>query len=64
MNFIHGLKEFFSFRSPQKPTLPFSVLFKKFRSILERNNRILELMADMGDKLGASTYLIASTSWI
>jgi pyruvate,water dikinase len=28
------------------------VLFKKFRSILERNNLILELMADMGDKLG------------
>ncbi|MGA2938898.1 MAG: PEP/pyruvate-binding domain-containing protein, partial [Syntrophobacteraceae bacterium] len=52
MNFIHGLKEFFSFRSHQKPTLPFSVLFKKFRSILERNNSILELMADMGDKLG------------
>jgi pyruvate,water dikinase len=32
--------------------LPFSVFFKKFQSILERNNRILELMADMGDKLG------------
>ena len=30
----------------------FSLLFKKFKSILERNNRILELMADMGDKLG------------
>ncbi len=52
MNVIHGLKEFFSFWSPQKPALPFSVLFKKFRSILERNNTILELMADMGDKLG------------
>lgn len=32
--------------------LPFALLFKKFKSILERNNRILELMADMGDKLG------------
>ena len=32
--------------------MPFSILFKKFRSILERNNLILELMADMGDKLG------------
>jgi pyruvate,water dikinase len=52
MDIIHGLKKLFSFRSSQKPTLPFSVLFKKFRSILERNNRILELMADMGDKLG------------
>ena len=52
MDVIHGLKELFSFWSPPKPTLPFSVLFKKFKSILERNNRILELMADMGDKLG------------
>lgn len=32
--------------------LPFLVLFRKFRSILERNNRILEIMSDMGDKLG------------
>ncbi len=31
--------------------MPFAVLFKKFTSILERNNSILELMADMGDKL-------------
>ncbi len=51
MNVIEGLKQFFRFGSPQ-PTLPFSVLFKKFRSVLERNNSILELMADMGDKLG------------
>ena len=35
-----------------KPPVPFSVLFKKFKSILERNNAILELIADMGDKLG------------
>ncbi|SPF50148.1 Pyruvate phosphate dikinase PEP/pyruvate-binding protein [Syntrophobacter sp. SbD1] len=52
MNVIDGLRKVFSFWSPTKPSLPFSVLFKKFRSILERNNRILELMADMGDKLG------------
>ncbi len=37
-------------RSEQGVT--FALLFKKFKSILERNNRILELMADMGDKLG------------
>jgi len=36
----------------KKPPVPFSVLFKKFKSILERNNAILELIADMGDKLG------------
>ncbi len=52
MGVMHGLKDLLSFWSPQKPTLPFSVLFKKFRSILERNNTILELMSDMGDKLG------------
>lgn len=34
------------------PPVPFSVLFKKFKSILERNNAILELIGDMGDKLG------------
>ena len=33
-------------------SITFALLFKKFKSILERNNRILELMADMGDKLG------------
>ncbi|MGA2401492.1 MAG: PEP/pyruvate-binding domain-containing protein [Syntrophobacteraceae bacterium] len=52
MDVIQGLKKFFAFWSPSRPTLPFSVLFKKFRSILERNNLILELMGDMGDKLG------------
>ncbi len=36
----------------KKPPVPFSVLFKKFKSILERNNAILELIGDMGDKLG------------
>ena len=35
-----------------KAPVPFVVLFKKFKSVLERNNRILTLMADMGDKLG------------
>ncbi|WP_034603910.1 PEP/pyruvate-binding domain-containing protein [Halodesulfovibrio aestuarii] len=40
-----------SWRS-KKRVLPFGVHFKKFQSILERNNRILELMADMGDKSG------------
>jgi len=52
MNMLDGLKELFCFWHPPKPPIPFTVLFKKFKSILERNNRILELMADMGDKLG------------
>lgn len=46
------LKKLLAFWRRRKRVLPFSVLFKKFQSILERNNQILELMADMGDKLG------------
>lgn len=46
------LKRCLFFRCSPRPVLPFTVLFKKFKSILERNNRILELMGDMGDKLG------------
>ncbi len=52
MDVLDGLKELFCFWSPPKPPVPFAVLFKKFKSILERNNGILELMADMSDKLG------------
>ncbi len=52
MEIIDGLKELFCFWLPPKLPVPFSVLFKKFKGILDRNNRILELMADMGDKLG------------
>lgn len=52
MNVLAGVKGLLLFWNPPKPAVPFSVLFKKFKSILERNNRILELMADMGDKLG------------
>lgn len=44
------LKNVFAFRQPRP--LPFAVLFTKFQQILERNNSILGLMADMGDKLG------------
>ena len=40
----------FWWRKP--PPVPFAALFKKFKSILERNHQILEIMGDMGDKLG------------
>lgn len=48
-------------------SVTFALLFKKFKNILERNNRILELMADMGDKLGGeyvfdSKYIEDATS--
>src|SRR5689334_9489417 len=48
---LPGLADIFA-RWRRKPPVPFAVLFKKFKSILERNNQILELMGDMGDKLG------------
>ena len=47
-----GLKKLLAFWRPFKRTVPFTELFRKFQGILERNNLILELMADMGDKLG------------
>ncbi|MFH0782844.1 MAG: PEP/pyruvate-binding domain-containing protein [Pseudomonadota bacterium] len=49
---FNDIKKLLLFWRRRKRVLPFSVLFKKFQSILERNNQILELMADMGDKLG------------
>lgn len=52
MHLPAGLKDALAFWRPRKPPVPFAVQFKKFQIILERNNRILELMADMGDKLG------------
>jgi pyruvate,water dikinase len=48
---LQSLREKLSFWHTRRRAVPFPVLFKKFKSILERNNRILELMADMGDKL-------------
>jgi len=47
-----GLKNALAAWRARKHQVPFTVLFKKFKSILERNNLVLELMADMGDKLG------------
>ena len=49
---LRVFKNLLAFRRHPKKVFPFSVLFKKFQSILERNNQILELIADMGDKLG------------
>ncbi|MGE4554182.1 MAG: PEP/pyruvate-binding domain-containing protein, partial [Desulfovibrionaceae bacterium] len=45
------VKDFFA-RFRGRPPVPFTVLYKKFTGILERHNAILELIGDMGDKLG------------
>ncbi|WP_035276460.1 PEP/pyruvate-binding domain-containing protein [Desulforegula conservatrix] len=52
MKRLNGLFDFLGRWRSSRDMLPFLVLFRKFRSILERNNKILELMSDMGDKLG------------
>jgi len=52
MGVLRSLGALLHWRPRSKAPVPFVVLFKKFKSILERNNRILTLMADMGDKLG------------
>jgi pyruvate,water dikinase len=52
MGVFRGIGAFLHLRRRGWTPVPFVVLFKKFKSILERNNRILTLMADMGDKLG------------
>lgn len=41
----------FLFWKRKEPAELFSIVFKKFRGIIDRNVKILELMADMGDKL-------------
>ena len=47
-----------AFRSQKEsaPRVPFIVLFSEFQKILEYNNKVLELMAEMGTKLGG-TYI-------
>jgi len=52
MGVFDGICGFLHLGGRNKVAVPFGVLFKKFKSVLERNNRILTLMADMGDKLG------------
>jgi len=44
------------FKDPRKsaPQVPFTVLFGVFQKILEYNNQVLELMAEMGTKLGGA----------
>ncbi len=48
--FKNAFSKIFGFRR-KKQEYSFVVLFNTFRAILSQNNRILELMADMGDKL-------------
>jgi pyruvate, water dikinase len=52
--FTELIKSIFKGRKKSAPAVPFSVLFDIFQKILEYNNQVLELMAEMGTKLGGS----------
>ena len=49
-------------RDKSHATESFASLFRAFQKILELNNKVLELMADMGDKLGGDYVFDGSTS--
>jgi len=48
------LKNWLFFRGKKDPESLFPLLFRRFQNILKRNNEILELIADMGDKMGGN----------
>ncbi len=52
--FTNWLKKVFRDRKKSAPQVPFTVLFSVFQKILEYNNQVLELMAEMGTKLGGA----------
>jgi pyruvate, water dikinase len=52
--FTKWIKSSFGNRKKSASQVPFSVLFSVFQKILEYNNQVLELMAEMGTKLGGA----------
>ena len=51
-NLIEWTRNIFTDRGKSRRRMTFVSLFHTFQRVLELNNRILEVMADMGDKLG------------
>jgi pyruvate,water dikinase len=51
-NLVKWTRNIFTDRGKSRRKVTFASLFNTFQRILVLNNRILELMADMGDKLG------------
>jgi pyruvate,water dikinase len=50
---LEKIKKYFKKKEPGTDRkLPVKVVFSRFRQVLDSNNRALEIMADMGDKLG------------
>lgn len=55
LNLVGKLKNLFRKKTRETDVkLPLRVVFNRFRQVLESNNRALEIMADMGDKLGGN----------
>ena len=52
--FTNWLKTAFRGRKKSASQVPFTVLFSVFQKILEYNNQVLEMMAEMGTKLGGA----------
>jgi pyruvate,water dikinase len=52
--FTDMIKAAFKGRKKSASKVPFSVLFSVFQKILQYNNQVLELMAEMGTKLGGA----------
>ena len=52
--FTNWIKAAFRDRKKSASQVPFIVLFSVFQKILEYNNQVLELMAEMGTKLGGA----------
>lgn len=51
-NIFGWVKKIFGVGGRSEKKLPFTILFRRFQKILELNNQILDLMAEMGGKLG------------
>ncbi len=52
---IEAVKGYFIKKKPRpESSLPVKVVFSRFRQVLDSNNRALEIMADLGDKLGGN----------
>ena len=54
---LSTLKNYFRLPHSTKRCMPFSVMFRNFKNILQGNNSILDLLADMGEKLGGESIL-------
>ena len=52
MSFLDKLKNMFTSGKGRRHRVPFVILFKTFQGLLEKNNKILDSIAAMGDKLG------------